>query len=36
MLIIDDRLRAEGKKKSIKKNHLYLIVDQIVKNMLKC
>ena len=36
MLIIDDRLRGDDKKNSIKKNHLYLIVDQIVKNMLKC
>ena len=36
MLIMDNRLRCESKKKSIKKNQLYLIVDQIVKNMLKC
>ena len=36
MSIMVNRLRGGKKKKSIKKNSLYLIVDQIVKNMLKC
>jgi hypothetical protein len=36
MLIKYNRLRDENKKIVIKKISLYLIVDQIVKKMLKC